>query len=242
MLSKEDLNDIAKWLHTNFTTRSCYNFTDPKLTKYLKKTYGLVMLSSSGVSRTVFKKPYSKEVVKLSYFVHNIAEKCVYDRYVDTGIEKILAKIYGISDCGTVMTQEYVSGTFPGEHTYNYEYCDIYCGKPFIEFNKAVASLFTTTCVVRDDFHESNLRHCKNGDMKIIDYAHVGDKLTTKYYITKTKSYSDTIRREIAKNLKKFKPIKGHIEFTYDGTITLRTSLTHISIPLSRASRKELEY
>lgn len=206
MLSKNELNEIENWVLATFPTNKCDHFTSNKFKKRMKTKYGLKLVANDGVSRTVYKKPYSKEVVKFSYFIQNIAEHEVWKAYENTEVSNGLAACYQISKGGMVLTQEYMSQPFPHDRDYSEPWHAVYWGKEFEAIKTAIANVFETDLTHSsdvEDFHQSNMLYNSKGEVKIVDYASVAEHLTTKYYLSFTKTNAQRIRGEIARSLKK---------------------------------------
>lgn len=205
MLTSDDLNDIEDWVLGAFPLKKCGNFESAKFQKKMKSAYGLKLLAADGISRTVYKKPYSKEVVKFSYFVHNIAEDAIWNHLKGTGIAPSLAKCNGISKGGMVLSQEYVSKELPGHRCYKFPYDSLYEASDFLEFRDLIESVFAFEGhgdFDGGDFHESNLMYTPEGRVKIIDYAGVAESFTNSYYLTFAKTNASRIRGEMNKILR----------------------------------------
>ena len=235
-LTKSDLNDLEAWINKSFNKRECKNFVSKKFQDHVKRKYGLKLISQDGISRTVYKKPYAREVVKFSYFKHNIVENCTYHYYKDTNVGPVLAKAKEISDTGLVFTQEYISHHLPGHNSDQYFYEDTYMGNEFADLRYFVCSLFDEEEPddLQEDFHESNLRYDNQGNVKIIDYASIAEEFSEAYYITKAKSTSDKIRAAVNKGLKHLNPTRQPVTFSYNGDLTLRIGDNEVSVNLKK--------
>lgn len=206
MLTKNDLNDIEDWILNAFTLKQCKNFESVKFKARMEGKYGLKLISSDGISRTVYKKPYSNEVVKFTYFVHNIAEDAAWNFYKGSGIQDSLAECYDISKGGMVLAQEFMSHGMPGNRCYKFPYDSFYSSQDWIRLRELVESVFEMGAhagLYASDFHESNLMYNSRGEVKIIDYASIAENFTQSYFLTFTKTNASRIRSEMMAKLRK---------------------------------------
>lgn len=233
-MNKEQVNELQNWIKESFRKRTLDNFCSDKFKKHVESKYGLKLLAEDGISRVVYKKPYSREVVKFTYFVHNIAENCVYQAYKNTPIGDILAECINISDTGTILVQRYMPHHLPGCDSFSYYYDGIYISVDFMDMRQALGDIFCSEGQILEDFHENNIRFDSKGKVKIIDYAGIGEQLTTRYYVTQTKSHADKVRQEINKKLKNKNHTKSNIEFTYDGELKLSIGNDKYSLNISK--------
>ena len=235
MLNKDEVNEIESWVLSAFPIKKCDNFSSNKFKRRMKKMYGLVLLAEDGVSRTVYMKPRSREVVKFTYFIHNVAEHEVWKRFEGTKVAPSLAACYQGSKGGMVLTQEYLPYNLPQDRNYTNEWHAMYWGEAFLNFRRIVGNVFANTeheAKDVEDFHQSNLMYNSGGDVKIIDYASVAECLTKSYYLTFAKTNSQRIRREISKALKESVTIEGKwlTMLFADDTIHACTDMEHTSV------------
>tara|TARA_R110002126_G_scaffold105861_2_gene240394 strand:+ start:1594 stop:2331 length:738 start_codon:yes stop_codon:yes gene_type:complete len=237
MLSKEELNEMEEWVLGAFPTRKCDNFSSNKFKKRMKDRYGLKLVAEDGVSRTVYKRPYSREVVKFTYFIHNIAEHEVWKAYKDSDVAGGLAACYQASKGGMVLTQEYMSRSLPHDRTYTDSWHGLYWGKEFGSIKAVIGNVFANSendAMDVEDFHQSNMMYNAKGKAKIVDYASVAECLTASYYITFAKTNAQRIRREIAKALKKgMTPDKSLAISFHEDTLYVATDMQYASMRLS---------
>jgi hypothetical protein len=139
--------------------------------KKFKEKFGLKFVGI-GVTRLVYKKLYSKEVIKVASKA-NLAEYALYRAFDNCKMQSLLAKCNEISKDGVVLTQEYLSKDIP-------DYLlggTVDQGNAWTDFQTELESLFKfiknftkdkyTIC----DIHPGNIRVNKNWELKIIDYA-----------------------------------------------------------------------
>lgn len=126
-----------------------------------------------GISRDVFRK--GKNVIKVEYSAQkkksifsnvNLYEYIFYQASIGTNYESLLAPTIWVSPSGRVSIQQYIPYTvFAYQHpNYSHEF---------------IASVFS--CMreyngensVYNDFHEGNIRRCKDNTLKLIDYPHL---------------------------------------------------------------------
>ena len=238
MLSKEELNEMEEWVLGAFPTRKCDNFSSNKFKKRMKDKYGLKLLAEDGCSRTVYKKPYSKEVVKFTYFIHNIAEHEVWKMCENTDVKDSLAACNNASKGGMILTQEYMARGLPHDRDYTKPWSAVYWGTEFLNLRRIIGNVFANCendALDVEDFHQSNLMYNSKGVTKIIDYASIAECLTTSYYITFTKTNAQRIRREIRKGLKESLDTTGKfLDIFYDGdTLYAYTDVEDSSVRIS---------
>lgn len=246
MLSKADLDEMEDWVLSSFPIKKCDNLSSKKFRKRMKDKYGLLLLAEDGVSRTVYKKPYSREVVKFTYFIHNIAEHEVWKRFCGTGVQESLAACNNASKGGMVLSQEYMSKNLPHDRNYSGPWVQLYWGDSFLDLRRIVGNVFANTeneALDVEDFHQSNLMYNNQGVVKIIDYASVAECLTKSYYLTFAATNAQRIRGQISKALKRTVPIDKYLSMYYgDNLLEVWTDTedTAVSISIPTEKAKEL--
>jgi ribosomal protein S15P/S13E len=138
----------------------------------IQNKFGLKRIGS-GISRDVFRK--GKNVIKVEFCRQtkknilsnvNLYEYIFYQASIGTNYEKLLAPTTWISPSGRVSIQQYIPYTvFAYQHpNFAFEFiANVFsCMKEYNNENS-----------VYNDFHEGNIRRCKDHTLRLIDYPHL---------------------------------------------------------------------
>lgn len=168
-IAKEFLNTIANECKKVKVVNNYAGLEE--LRAKLLKDYNLRHIGT-GVSRYVFKTPYSREVLKFDPSkTYNISEYCVSKGMEGSNIGKLFAPCNEISDNCTIITQQYLPIRLK-EYSFDidaaWEYASLRDAlEKCFDFLKKWKMNILPIC----DFHEDNIRLSRGLEAKIIDYA-----------------------------------------------------------------------
>lgn len=136
--------------------------------------FNLKLVSDQGSTRCVFKQPYSREVIKVGFPVHNKGEVASSLYLRDTPFSSLFAHTTGISRNGYVMGQEFIPRKLPEQTCFMSD-------MNWIRLRNALESNFSYFKLSHKDsmcdFHDENMRVCRDGNVKIIDYSHLCNEM-----------------------------------------------------------------
>lgn len=159
---------------------SIRDFQEPRNTEKFVKHFNLKFIGC-GISRLVFKKKYSRDVIKIATSgKSNIAEYAMYESFNGCRMQSILAKCTDISKDGIVLKQEYLPKpvfdyALGGTLDESMDWKDF---QTQLENQFAFIRSFTKDDYTICDMHPCNIRGDSNGNFKIIDYAAPLDTLS----------------------------------------------------------------
>jgi hypothetical protein len=145
----------------------------PDYAEKIAKKFKLVVYSTEGTSRVVFKKKGSRTVIKTGHYTHNRAEYAAYKALEHSLLGDLLAPCLGISEGGFVLEMAFIPKPIPNARG------EYYWFSP--EFAKIRDNLESHFSFIKQynkyawgaDFHEENMRVDRHGDIKIIDYSNL---------------------------------------------------------------------
>ena len=164
-----EIEEYASFVKSSDTSKG---FGTPEHNHQFSKKFG-VKYFSCGISRTVFKKRYSREVIKVCSSQSNLAEYALYRAFDGCQMQSLLAKCIAISKDGTVLIQEYLPKSIPdyalgGSVDDTRDWAEL---QDYLEAQFSFIKNFTKDKYTICDMHCDNIRANSKHDLKIIDYA-----------------------------------------------------------------------
>jgi len=145
----------------------------PDYAEKIAKKFKLVIYSTEGTSRVVFKKKGSRTVIKTGHYTHNRAEYAAYKALENSALGDLLAPCLGISKGGFVLEMAFIPKPIPSAKGQYYWF-----NPEFAKMRDRLESHFSFIKQYNKyawgaDFHEENMRVERNGDIKIVDYSNL---------------------------------------------------------------------